>query len=103
MSTALKVGNGWIYLTKSEKSCINQILKILKAARTRDHQLCMQDFNQKIKMSEVAVSHSLWILVSARILRIEQRSRSRLFRLVPNWEKKIKEKVRSYNREERSY
>ncbi len=103
MSTALKIGTGWIYLAKTEKACINNIFKILKVARTSDRQLCIQDFCQKISMAESTISHSLWILVSARILRIEQRSRSRLFSFVPNWEKKAREKTKYYNREAGRY
>ncbi len=84
MSIGLKIRTGWIYLTKTEKACFNKILAVLKSAKTRDKQLCMEEFQRvAVDYQQTTISHALFLLVCAGILRVEQRSRSRLFSLNP--------------------
>ena len=90
----LKIGNGWIYLSYTEHPNINAILKFM--ANSKKKTFAIEDINKSIKRCRASISHSLWILVSAQILNIEQRGQARIFSLKQGWLSRIKEKTKPY-------
>jgi len=97
MSTGLKINNGWIYLTKFERERINLIIDSLQQSRTK--QVTIDSLANRLNCRPQDMSHYLFILVSVKILRVEQRSRARLFSFADGWKERLRDIITYYGKD----
>jgi len=65
----------WIYMRETERKNMTQIIKILERVESAS----ISYFRKKIKASGGGVTHALWLLVGAKILKVQQRKEARIF------------------------
>ena len=91
MAIVLKINGGWIYLTPTERSCINQIIKLLELTETKDKRLHTRFFQDKLGVSDNTTAHALNLLMSAHIIKPQQYGRVRLYSFVSGWRERLRE------------
>lgn len=102
MATALKINGGWLYLAPKERRCINEIIKLLVNAKTKDNRLHTSYFQEKLGVSDKTTSHALFLLMGAHIIKPQQYGRLRLWSLVSGWKARLNEKTYKTSNENES-
>ena len=90
MAIKIRINNGWVYLAPTEKRCIIGIMQLLENARTRDKRLHTRYFQDRLNVSSNTISHALFLLCAAHILKPQQYGRVRLYTLVRGARYKLK-------------